>query len=46
MSLLNTKDKTSLSASHCQIADHFIGKFDIYSIDEVKVKYDGEVFFN
>lgn len=44
MSLLNTKDKTSLSASHHQIADHFIGKFDIYPIDEVKVKYDGEVF--
>lgn len=44
MSLLNTKDKTSSSALYHQIADHFIGKFDIYPIDEVKVEYDGEVF--
>lgn len=44
MSLLNTKDKTSSSALYHQIADHFIGKFNIYPIDEVKVKYDGEVF--
>ena len=44
MSLLNTKDKISTTSSYQQIADHFIGKFDIYPINEVKVKYDGEVF--